>query len=153
MKKIIFATLIVCTIAFNFSCSSYDDGNALDNNSISTVVTAMNLGTWRITKYIDSDINETADFSGYNFTFTENNILMAKKGTDEIMGSWLVVTDDSNGGSSSTYLDFIISFSGPVKFIKLSDDWDIKSSTSTKIELIDSSGGNGGTDYLTFEKN
>jgi hypothetical protein len=38
-------------------------------------------------------------------------------------------------------------------FEDLNDDWDIISRSSTKIELIDISGGNGGTDYLTFEKN
>ena len=152
MKKIILAAFIVFTIALNCSCSSDDDRNTLDNDSISAVVTAMNSGTWRVTKYIDGENNETADFSGYNFTFTENNILMASK-DDEIMGSWLVVTDDSNGRSSNTYLDFIISFSGPAKFLDLTDDWDIRLSTATKLELVDGSGGDGATDYLTFEKN
>ena len=152
MKKIIFATLIFFALILNYSCSSEDAGNPINNNSISTVVNTMNSGTWKITKYIDGEINETADFSGYNFTFTENNILMASKAED-IMGSWLVVTDDSNADSSSTALDFIIAFSGPDKFTELSDDWDIKSSTSIKLELIDTSGGNGETDYLTFEKN
>ena len=37
-------------------------------------------------------------------------------------------------------------------FEDLNDDWDIISQSSSKIELIDISGGNGGTDYLTFEK-
>ncbi|WP_026977584.1 hypothetical protein [Flavobacterium tegetincola] len=152
MKKIILAAIIVFTIALNCSCSSDDDRNTLDNDSISAVVTAMNSGTWRVTKYIDGENNETADFSGYNFTFTENNILMASK-DDEIMGSWLVVTDDSNGRSSNTYLDFIISFSGPAKFLDLTDDWDIRLSTANKLELVDGSGGDGATDYLTFEKN
>ena len=153
MKKIIFATLIVFTIMLNCSCSSDDDGNSLNNNSISTVVKTMNSGTWKITKYIDSENNETADFSGYDFTFTENNILMVNKGADEIMGSWLVATNSSNDDSPTNDLDFIISFSGPEKFIELTDDWEIKSSTSNKLELIDVSGGNGETDYLTFEKN
>lgn len=153
MKKIIFAMLIVFTIMLNCSCSSDDDGNSLNNNSISTVVKTMNSGTWKITKYIDSEINETAEFLNYNFTFTENNILMANKGADEIMGSWLVVSNSANGDDSSSNLGFIISFSGPDNFLKLTDDWEIKSSTPNKLELIDVSGGNGGTDYLTFEKN
>lgn len=153
MKKIIFATLIVLAIILNCSCSSDDDGNSLNNNSISTVVQTTNSGTWKITKYIDSENNETADFSGYDFTFTENNILMVHKGADEIMGSWLVATNSSNDDSPINDLDFIISFSGPEKFMELTDDWEIKSSTSTKLELIDVSGGNGETDYLTFEKN
>ena len=153
MKKIFFAALIMTTVFLTFSCSSDDDGNSTNNNSISEVVNTMNSGTWRVTKYIDSGNDETTDFSGYNFTFTQNNILMASKGSEEIMGSWLVSSDDSNDDSPSNDLDFIIAFSGPAKFMELSDDWDIQSRTSTKLELIDVSGGNGGTDYLTFEKN
>jgi hypothetical protein len=37
-------------------------------------------------------------------------------------------------------------------FEDLVDDWDFISVSNTKIELIDISGGNGGTDYLTFER-
>ena len=153
MKKIFFAAFVICTLSFFCACSSDDDGNSTGNNSISEVINTMNSGTWRVTKYIDSGDDETTDFSGYNFTFSENNILMASKGSDEIMGSWLVSADNSNDDSPSNDLDFIISFSGPAKFMELSDDWDIQSRTSTKLELIDVSGGNGGTDYLTFEKN
>ncbi len=153
MKNKFFAALIIATVFLTFSCSSDDDGNSTNNNSISEVVNTMNSGTWRVTKHIDSGNDETTDFSGYNFTFTQNNILMASKGTEEIMGSWLVSADNSNDDSPSNDLDFIISFSGPAKFMELSDDWDIQSRTSTKLELIDVSGGNGGTDYLTFEKN
>jgi hypothetical protein len=38
------------------------------------------------------------------------------------------------------------------KLDDLSDDWDIISYTDTEIKLIDVSGGNGGTDYLTLTK-
>lgn len=48
-------------------------------------------------------------------------------------------------------LDFNFNLSN--EFEDLSDDWDIISQSSTKIELIDVSGGNGGTDYLSFQKN
>lgn len=153
MKKICFAALIITTLLLTFSCSSDDGGNSTDNSSIAAVVNTMNSGTWRITKYIDNANDETTDFSGYNFTFTQNNILMASNGTEEIMGSWLVSSGNSNDDNPSNDLDFIISFLGPAKFMELSDDWDIQSRTSTKLELIDVSGGNGGTDYLTFEKN
>lgn len=44
-------------------------------------------------------------------------------------------------------------YSQKYKQIVLSDDWDVLERTDTKIRLIDVSGGNGGTDYLTFEKN
>ena len=50
--------------------------------------------------------------------------------------------------------DFNLFFSVPDSsdFEDLNDDWDIISVTSSKVELIDISGGNGGTDYLTFER-
>jgi hypothetical protein len=152
MKKIFFTALAVCFVGLTFSCSSDDNGSST-SPTITDVTNTMSSGTWRITKYIDSGDDETTDFNGYNFTFSPNIILMATNGTNEYMGSWIVATDNSNDDSPSNDLDFIISFSGPVKFIELSDDWDIQSRTSTKLELIDVSGGNGGTDYLTFEKN
>jgi hypothetical protein len=46
-----------------------------------------------------------------------------------------------------------IVFTSPDDFEDLTEDWDFISETSSKMELIHISGGNGGTDYLTFEKN
>jgi len=68
------------------------------------------------------------------------------------------VTDSSSSSSSSSNsnsddIDFNISFSSPNDFEELSDDWHIESHSSTMIKLKDVSGGNGGTDFLTFEKN
>ena len=72
-------------------------------------------------------------------------------------GTWSV-TDDSNSSddsSSDDDIDFNIFFPVPDSndFEDLNDDWDIVTTTSTRIELIDIRGGNGGTDMLTFEKN
>ena len=68
------------------------------------------------------------------------------------------VTNDSNSdddSSSDDDIDFNILFPVPDSndFEDLNDDWDIVSSSSTRIDLIDISGGNGETDMLTFEKN
>ena len=58
-----------------------------------------------------------------------------------------------SGGTSSGDIDFNIFFASPVDFSELSEDWDIITNSSSKIELMHVSGGNGGTDLLTFEKN
>ena len=76
---------------------------------------------------------------------------MASNGSSTVNGSWSV-TDSSNSSSSDDDIDFNISFTAPPDFEEFSDDWDIIQHSSTRIELIDISGGNGGTDYLTFEK-
>lgn len=79
-------------------------------------------------------------------------MLTASNGTTMYSGSWSVTDSNSNDDTLSD-LDFTILFTDPANFAALSDDWDIQSRTASKIELIDVSGGNGGTDYLTFEKN
>jgi hypothetical protein len=53
-------------------------------------------------------------------------------------------------------LEYIISniyFNLTNDFEELNDDWDFITQSSSKIELKDLSGGDGGIDYLTFEKN
>ncbi|MAP55466.1 MAG: hypothetical protein CL605_11245 [Altibacter sp.] len=112
-------------------------------------------GTWEITYFYDTDQEETGNFSGYSFSFNENGSLVAVNGSTTVTGTWSV-TNSSNSsdddGSNDDDDDFNIFFASPREFEELSDDWDIISVTETKIELIDVSGGNGGTDYLTFER-
>ncbi|TMM57874.1 hypothetical protein FEE95_00120 [Maribacter algarum] len=58
-----------------------------------------------------------------------------------------------SGGSSFGDIDFNIFFASPADFAELSEDWDIISHSASKIELKHVSGGDGGIDLLTFEKN
>ena len=109
-------------------------------------------GTWRITYYYDTDQEETNTFNGYNFTFASGNVLMASNGTNNYAGVWSVTDSNSNDDSISD-LDFNIAFTTPAQFEELTDDWEIIEKSATQIKLKDVSGGNGGTDYLTFTKN
>jgi hypothetical protein len=141
-------------------CSSDDDDGSPNNNSqqIAGIENTAESGTWRITNFNDSGQNETSDFNGYNFSFNSDGSLVATNSSDTMTGTWSV-TDDSNSSSDDSNddddIDFNIFFPVPETniFEDLNDDWDIVSTSSTRIELIDISGGNGGTDMLTFEKN
>lgn len=156
MKKgFYFGLLLMLSFSLMSStCSSDDDdGGQIDNSQeIAQIENDVQSGTWRITSYVDSGQDETNDFNGYTFTFGSDGTLTAENGTNTMTGTWSV-TDDSS--SSSSDIDFNIFFPVPDTndFEDLNDDWDIVSSMSTKLELIDVSGGNGGTDTLTFEKN
>ena len=133
------------------SCSS-DDDNMVNENTKSEIENNLKNNTWIITKYIDSGENELYHYNGYEFKFGESGVLTATNGTNTYSGTWSI-TNSSSSSSSSNDLDFNIFFASPEDFEELSDDWDILTNTSTKIELIDVSGGNGETDYLTFERN
>jgi len=153
-----FKLSIILMLAISFmsmQCSSDDDNSPNDNTvEIQDVISIASSGNWVVTYFFDTDSEETSNYSGYEFTFGASGVLTASNGTNTYTGTWSV-TDDSNSSdddSSDDDIDFNISFVSPPDFEELSDDWDIISYSATKIELIDVSGGNGGTDYLTFEK-
>jgi hypothetical protein len=119
---------------------------------LDTLRTNVQSGTWRITKFIDSDKDETYHFKGYQFTFNSSGVLNASNGTNNFVGTWSI-TDSKSNDDNPKDKDFNIFFHLTNEFEDLNDDWDIISHSATKMELKDVSGGNGGTDYLTFEKN
>lgn len=146
------------------SCSSdnSDDVNAANSMAdIQEISDLVSNGTWTITNFVDSGSDETANFTGYGFSFNSDGNLVADNGSNTVNGTWSVTddsgSDDSNDDSSiddsSDDIDFNIFFASPSNFNELSEDWDIVSRTDSRIELIHVSGGNGGTDNLTFEKN
>lgn len=126
-----------------------DDSNSTQNE-IDQINEDLASGNWIITEFIDSGEDETSDFSGYLFTFNSSGSLVAAKGSTTYTGNWSI-TEDSDDDSPED-LDFNIYFNLTNQFEDLNDDWDIVSHTSAKIELIDVSGDDGETDYLTFER-
>ncbi len=129
------------------SCSS-EDQDLTTPNAIRENVQS---GIWIITSFIDSEKDETNHFTGYQFTFDASGTLIASNGNNRYEGTWSITESNSNDGSTED-MDFNINFNLANDFEDLNDDWDFISLSANKMELIDISGGNGGTDYLTFEK-
>ena len=155
MKKIISLITVFTLIFATVSCSttddsSIDDSSSGDNSTADQIENTAQSGTWRITYFYDSDQDETTNFSGYIFTFNSDGSLKAINGSTTVSGAWSVTNSNS---SSSDEHHFNIIFSSPNNFEDLSDDWEIISTSNTIIKLTDVSGGNGSTDFLTFEKN
>ena len=154
MKNKITNILTLMIFAFAIlSCSTSDDSTDDNTSGNTTVEQTENIaqnGSWKITYFWDTDHEETSNFSGYSFSFNTDGTLVATNGSaPPVNGTWSV----TSGSSSSDDDDhFNIFFASPDDFEELSDDWEIVSISSSKIELTDVSGGNGGTDFLTFEK-
>jgi hypothetical protein len=139
-KNLWFILFFTCSL---FACKKEDSNNS--NISSGLVNTTLTSGNWKITYYWDTDHEETSNYVNYVFTFNANNVLTAVKTGSTLSGSWNTGTDDSK-------VKLILNFSSPASFLEISDDWHVIEKTDTKIKLQDVSGGNGGTDYLTFEK-
>lgn len=151
MRKRKFTLWVVAVLFVIIGCSESDDPAPLDPAATAQeIIDTAQSGTWRVTYFFDTDTDETSNFSGYNFTFNANGSVDAVNGNTTVTGTWSVTP-----GSSSSMDDdhFVLFFASPPDFEDLSDDWTIVSLSNSKIELTDVSGGNGGTDFLTFEKN
>lgn len=145
LKLIAFSFYIVSIL---ISCKKEDQ-----TSSKSKVEIEKNLiiGTWKITKFTDSGNDETNDFSSYIFTFNNSGTLTANNITNNYIGTWSI-EETSNSDDNNDDIDLYINFNLSNNFKDLNDNWNVFSQTESKIELIDISNGNGGTEYLTFQK-
>lgn len=152
MKTLKLIPILLCIFMLNVASMCSNDDNSVTNVIQNQVVNTATSGTWKVTLYDDSGTIKTSNFTGYNFSFGSGNTLIAANGTNTYTGTWSV-TDSNSNDDTIDDLHFNVSFNAPASFADLTDDWHIVSRTDTKIQLNDVSGGNGGTDYLTFEKN
>lgn len=144
------AFLFVCCTSMMLSCEedSDDENGIVDKAEMSTILVG---GQWEITYYFD-DTDETADYNGYILTFQEGGSVSATNGDTALTGTWSITDSDASDDSTDGSLEFNLFFANPDIFEELTDDWDILTYSNTKIELSDVSGGDGTTDFLTFEK-
>ncbi len=145
MKKI-FLALTVLAIGFT-ACKKSDN-----NNSSSVTTTAVNStvtsGTWRVTFFSNNGTNETSNYGGFNFTFVANGTVAAANSLFAVNGTWSTLVDNSK-------VKLTMNFPTPTvnAFLELNQDWEVTARTDIKITMQHVSGGAGGTDYLTIEKN
>lgn len=151
MKNVKTILIVITMVGFGLVQSSCSEDNNLTGNQIqSQIESSVASKTWKITFFEDSGKDETDHFSGYSFTFKDDGKITADNGVNHIEGTWKIA-DNNSSDDSQDDLDFIIHFNLTNDFEDLNEDWDIISSSDIKIELVHVSGGNGGTDFLTFE--
>ncbi|MCG2611199.1 hypothetical protein LZZ90_06740 [Flavobacterium sp. SM15] len=154
MKRVFNFLILAILLVFAIGCDDNDDTVMTNNNSqlIAAINSTVTSGTWKVTLFNDSGTDETNHFAGYNFTFASGGVLTATNGTNTYTGIWSV-TDSNSNDDNPDDVHFNIQFTTPVDFTDLTDDWHVSERTDAKIRLMDVSGGGGGTDLLTFEKN
>ena len=144
MKNLIYLSILL----FTLGCG--DDPNPDENPKVEEVESIVSNGKWQITYFFDTDEEETDKFTGYTFQFLPSGSVVATDGPASVSGAWSV-TDQADTNDAED-IGFSISFTTAPLLNELSDDWEIISATNTIVELRHISGGNGGTDLLTFEK-
>jgi uncharacterized protein (UPF0216 family) len=122
--------------------SGSDDHSGEDNPFISSIIVE---GLWIVAEYTQDDVNKTQNYDGFHLDFNTDGNVIAVKGTDEVNGTWSVITD-----SGVDYL--VLDFSTMVPFDEFNEDWEIFEFSETKLELRNVSGGDGSISKLVFER-
>jgi len=132
-------------LRFRTACTN-NGGN--DNTGVddSTLVQALTTGDWYITNYFD-DVDETASFTDLVFNFAADGTATANGAGMTTDGTW------STSSGDETPLELNLNFGVTPPFDELDEDWDVLEVTNEIIRLKDISGGDGSTDFLTFERN
>ena len=140
MKKLlsgIFLLQISALFIFS-SCSN-------SNNSGNTVPHPAN-GDWKVSYFFDKQ-DETSNYSSYTFNFASGGTLTAVGNGQTVTGTWSNNCDDSGD-------KFCISFGSNASSAlqELSEDWRVIEMKDNFMHFEHTSGGNGDTDVLKFEK-
>jgi len=153
-NRFLYRVVFVLSLLLTVSCSTNDDDSPNNTVQIQQIENTAEAGTWRVTNLMDSGEDETSDFNGYDFTFSDNGTVTATNGTTTYDGTWSVTADDSDDDDDSD-VEFNLFFPVPDTddFEDLNDDWDIVSYSDNNINLIDIDDETGDRDILTFEKN
>jgi hypothetical protein len=135
-------TVLLLAAVMLTSCKKNDDNSNPSSSGISSTVQQ---GSWRVSLFQEDSVVETSLFNAYAFTFQSNGNITANKGSNTVTGTWSAENDDN---TSKITIDF-----GTISpFEELNEDWDILEQNASIIRLKHTSGGNGGVDYLNFEK-
>ena len=103
-------------------------------------------GKWKITYFFDKK-DETSYYTGYVFDFGSNGALTATNGSQTWTGTWSSGYDDSK---NKFLIDFI--GSSPSVLSELEEDWIIIKMEDKLMHFEHTSGGNGDTDVVKFER-
>lgn len=141
MKRIL--VLLTAMVVFA-SCSSDDDSGDV-YGEFEQIKTTLPEGEWEITNLIDGDADKTSDFESFVFTFNEDGTVVGQTDLFSENGTW------AYDNSSTTEEKLVLVFGETEPFPEISDDWEIISVSSSKIELRDDNG-DGDVELLTFTK-
>ena len=123
--------------------------SACSKTSPKKVENVLTDGTWKISNLSDDGEDETYYFTGYTFSFKNDNTVSATSGSNTVNGTWKLEKESDDDNPKHTEL--IVSFPVAGNFDELNDDWHVISISDFEIELEDVSG-DGSVDKLTFSK-
>jgi len=135
------------------SCSKNgSDNSPIDNNNNNTTnSSAFITGNFTITSYTQRTENKTSSFNGAVFTFSSNGTLLVAMNGSTITGTWIYYPSSVGYyGSAPTDASITLSLGTSAPMNRLNRRWNIQSSTSTSVILINPEPND--DEHITFTK-
>ncbi len=98
MKNVLYSLLFLLSATTIFSSCSGSIEEYPNDSNISEVVTK---GNWKVELFVESNLNQTNDFTNYNFTFNKNGVVTATNNGVAEVGTW-----NTNGFTNRLFLHF-----------------------------------------------
>jgi hypothetical protein len=111
-------------------------------NAVKSVITQ---GKWKVNMYRDNGVDETNNYTGYEFQFKPNGTIIATKDDNFLSGTW-------RGGVEDRKTKLHMEFAQTSLLDELSEDWQVTKRKADSLELEDTTTGHGGIDYLNLQK-
>lgn len=154
--KLIKLSLVLMALSLFIACDKDDDNDVMQQQFSTADVTALssitNVGTWRVSSFIEDGDNITSVFSGFSFTFNDDGTLVVDNGTLTLNGTWQITYDDDRDD-----VEFEVSISTSMgdldeDFDELSEDWYIITYSDTRIQLSEDDDDDDDDDILILER-
>lgn len=136
MKKLIYLP-ILALVLLTVSCSKSDTTDpATDLSTQNNIVSA---GDWKVTQYVNSGVDETADFSALSFSFNTDGSIVATSTATSFTGTWSLAssTGSDDPATDDKFHKFTIDVAGDKLMKKVSKKWLAEKVTATEIWLRD----------------
>lgn len=122
MKRIVFTVAVILFALV--SCKK--DSNAPGSINDTAGLIANN---WKVSSFINQDLDETKNLEGYTFLFDDNGGLIITKGAEKFVGTWSLVE------SSNFKFEIQVSVSGNRFMDDIDDNWFITRITGSEMQL------------------
>ncbi len=125
-----------------FKCEGDMDDDDDTNDSVLT--TTLLEGEWIVAFFEEDGDNQTTLYEDFVFDFQESNDVIVDNGTI-VEGTWNAFNNDQEMSLDFGVMNDLLEELND-------DDWEVVQIEIDRVELLDISGGGGGTDILVFEK-
>lgn len=135
--------LMLIALVIFASCSS-EDSKEDQLGKFEGIKLVLPQGEWKVGKFIKDEVDQTANFESFVFTFNKDGNVLAQNDLFSESGTWLYVKE------TDVMENLVLTFGEIEPLDSISDNWQIVSLGAAKVELVKKGNNPKDTKLLSF---